>query len=95
MSEFVKGVIAGAAGVFALVLVAAALRFFNKRDKAVYEFMEREAEIEKVREGIDSRDPREFLDEVPGVRGAADGGIERFNRRRDEILHRSGTPGND
>jgi hypothetical protein len=86
LNNFVKGVITGAGVMLALVLVIGAFRFFYERDKKIYEYAERQHEIQEIREDYRNRDPYEFLDEVPGVRGAADGAAEEFNRKRDEAI---------
>jgi hypothetical protein len=76
----------------ALVSVIAVLWFFHNRDKRIYEYVRREYEIRALREDYGNRDLYEFLDD-PGIRGAADSGIERFRGRRDEILQRYGGAG--
>jgi hypothetical protein len=86
MNSFVKGIITGAGIMLALVLVIGAFRFFHERDKKIFEYAERQNEIQEIREDYRNRDPYEFLDGVPGVRGAADGATEEFNRKRDEAL---------
>jgi hypothetical protein len=85
MNSFVKGIIIGAAGMLVLVLVIAGFRFFNERDKQIYEYMERQNEIQAIEQDVRDRDPYEFLD-TPGVRGAADSATEEFNRKRDEAI---------
>jgi hypothetical protein len=87
MNSFWKGVITGAAGMFALVLVITVFRFFYNRDKKIYEYMEAQREIEALQEDIGNRDPYEFLDD-PGVRGAADNAAGEFRRKRDEAVQR-------
>jgi hypothetical protein len=94
MNRFLKGVITGAVIVLAVVLIIWVLRFFYNRDKRLYELIKREGEIESIRDDVSRRDPYEFLDD-PGVRRAADNGIEWINRKRDEILHRGRSTGND
>jgi hypothetical protein len=94
MKVFWRGVITGAAIMLALVLVIAALRFFHNRDKQLYEYVEHQNEIQELYEDYGNRNSDEFLDD-PGVRGAADRGLERINRKRDEILHRGRSTGND
>jgi hypothetical protein len=94
MNSFLKGVAAGAGIMLALVLVVAGFRFFYKRDQGIYEYLERQDEIREIKEDYGGRDPYEFLDD-PGVRGAADSGIERIRRKRDEVLQRGGGGGNN
>jgi hypothetical protein len=93
MTSFLKGLIAGAGLILALVLAVLGFRFLHNRDKKLFEQMEQQHAIQELREAMRNRDPLEFLED-PGVRGAADSGIEEFNRKRDEILQRRGSPGN-
>jgi hypothetical protein len=88
MNSFLKGIITGAAGMLALVLVITVFRFFYNRDKKIYEYMEAQREIEAMQEDIGNRDPYEFLDGVPGVRRAADNATDEFRRKRDEAIQR-------
>ncbi|GHV93334.1 hypothetical protein AGMMS50268_38370 [Spirochaetia bacterium] len=92
MNSFWKGVIAGAAVMLVLVMVIVGFRFFHERDRKIYEAMEKQHEIQEMREDYGNRDPYEFLD-TPGVRGAADNSVEQFQRQRDEILQRRGNLG--
>jgi hypothetical protein len=85
MNKFLKGVITGAAIMFALVLVVLVFRFFQERDRKIYEYMEAEYELEALQEDIGNRPPAEFLED-PGVRGAADNAAAEFQRKRDEAL---------
>ncbi|GHV04020.1 hypothetical protein FACS189485_08520 [Spirochaetia bacterium] len=88
MSSFIKGIITGAVLMFALVLVIAAFRFVHERDRKIFEYAERQNEIQTLEEDYRNRDPYEFLDELPGVRGAADNAAEEFNRKRNEAIQR-------
>jgi hypothetical protein len=88
MKDFWKGVIAGVVGSAIIFGVIIAFHFLNKRDKELIEYAEKQIEIEALREDYVNRDPVEFLDNVPGVRGAADGAAAEFDRKRDEILER-------
>ena len=58
------------------------------RDREIIEYVERQNEIEVLREDYSNRDPIEFLDIIQGVRGAVDGATAEFDRKRDEILQR-------
>ncbi|GHU77984.1 hypothetical protein FACS189462_1370 [Spirochaetia bacterium] len=87
MNSFIKGVITGAGIMLALALVIGAFRFFHERDKKIYEYAEKQNEIQEMREDYRNRDPYEFLD-TPGVRGAADNAAEEFNRKRNEAIQR-------
>ena len=87
LTDFAKGIIAGAVGSAIIFGVIIAFHFLNKRDKELIEYAERQIEIEALREDYGSRDLADFLEE-PGVRGAADGAAAEFIRKRDEALQR-------
>jgi hypothetical protein len=59
----------------------------DRMEEALNETLEMVKENEKALEEIMESDPAVFLDD-DGVRGAADTGIDHFNKRRDEILER-------
>jgi hypothetical protein len=88
MNKFWKGVITGVAGMLLLVMLVLVFRFFHERDRKLFEAMEKQHEIEAMQEDIGNRDPYEFLDSVPGVRGAADNAADEFRRKRDEAVQR-------
>jgi hypothetical protein len=88
MSNFGKGVLAGISLALGIVLVVLAFRFFYNRDKRIYEALEAEYELQELREDVINRDPYEFLDTTPGVRGAADSAADEFRSKRDEALQR-------
>jgi hypothetical protein len=85
MNDFLKGVITGAAGMLLLVLLVLVFRFFQERDRKIYEYMEAQNEIKALQEDIGNRPLDEFLDD-PGVRGAADSADAEFRRKRDEAV---------
>jgi hypothetical protein len=87
LSDFAKGVIAGAVASAVLFGVVFAFWFFHRRDKELIEYAEKRIEIEAVREDYRNRDPALFLED-PGVRGAADTAAREFERKRDEALQR-------
>jgi hypothetical protein len=87
MNKFWKGVIAGAAGMLALVLIIMVFRFFSERDRKIYDYMEAQSEIQTMQEDINNRSLDEFLED-PGVRGAADSADAEFRRKRDEAIQR-------
>jgi hypothetical protein len=87
MKVFWKGVITGAAAVFALAVIILVFRFFHERDRKIFEYLEVQREVQDMREDINSRPAGEFLED-PGVRGAADNAEAEFRRKRDEILQR-------
>jgi hypothetical protein len=88
LTDFAKGAIAGF--VIAAIIFGCVAGFWHIRnkDKELIEYAERQIEIEALREDYLNRDPVEFLDDIPGVRGAADGAAAEFDRKRDEILER-------
>jgi hypothetical protein len=88
LTDFVKGIITGFIGAVIIFGVIYALRFFQKRDKELIKYVEKQIEIEAVREDYRNRDPVEFIDDIPGVRRAADRATAEFDRKRDEALQR-------
>ena len=88
LTDFAKGLIIGAVGSAIIFGAIIALHFFNKRDKELIEYAERQIEIQEMREDYLNRDFIEFLETMPDVRTAADGAVADFERRRDEILER-------
>ena len=93
LTDFAKGIIAGVVGTSIIFAVIIAFHFLNKRErtygtKELLEYAEKQIEIEAVREDYRNRDPVEFLDDIPGVRRAADGATAEFERKRDEALQR-------
>ena len=88
MTDFFKGIIAGVAASVIVFGIILAIGFFNRRDKEMLEYVETQNEIQQLREDYGARDPYEFLDEVPGVRGAADDANADFRRKRDEAVQR-------
>jgi len=87
LTDFAKGIICGF--VAALIICGCIGLVIHSRikDKEKIEYVEKQIEIEALREDIVNRDPVEFL-EVPDVRRAADGAAAEFDRKRDEILER-------
>jgi hypothetical protein len=95
MTDFFKGIIAGVAASVILFGIILAIGYFNRRDRELMEYVETQNEIQSLREDYGNRDPYEFLDDIPGARGAADNGIERIHRKRDEIIQRQRNTGDD
>jgi len=87
-TDFGKGFIAGVVLAVIIFGVIFTLMYFNKRDKELVDYAEKQMEIEALHEDYSNRDPAEFLDTVPGVRRAADGAAAEFERKRDEALQR-------
>jgi len=93
MTDFVKGIITGFISAVIIFSVIFALWFFQKRDKELIKYVEKQIEIEAVREdeflrNFRNRDPDEFLDDIPGVRRAVDNATAEFDRKRVEALQR-------
>ena len=87
VKTFLMGFIAGLVSAVLVFALIAGLRFFNKRDKEINEYVQQQMYIEEMREDIINRPVDDFLDE-PGVRRATDGAAAEFDRKRDEALHR-------
>ena len=92
LPDFTKGMIVGfCVGIIIVGLAAGLLnRRYREKELANYvlEYAEKQQAIDVLREDYSNRDPYEFIDSIPGVRGAADGAAADFERNRDEILHR-------
>jgi len=93
LTDFAKGIITGFISAVIIFGVIYALWFFKKRDKELFEYVEKQQAIENLREDYVNRDPDEFL-ELPGIRGAVDGATVEFLRKRDKAVQRlrSGHP---
>jgi len=88
ITDFAKGIITGFISAVIIFGVIYALWFFQKRDKELIKYVEKQIEIETLREDYRNRDPVEFLDDIPGVRRAADRATAEFDRKRDEAIQR-------
>jgi len=88
MTNFCKGFFIGALAVVVVFGVFCALNFFNKRDKEILNYAEKQFEIEEMREDYRNRSPDEFIDDIPGVRSSAERAAAEFERKRDEAVHR-------
>ena len=87
LTDFGKGFIMGLLSAIIVCGICAGLVFAHNMDKELINYVEKQMEIEEMREDIVNRDPDEFL-AVPGVRRAADGATAEFERKRDEITER-------
>jgi hypothetical protein len=87
LTDFAKGIIAGFVTAVIIFGVIAGFVYSHNKDKELVEYVEKQMEIENLREDIVNRDPDEFL-EIPDVRRAADGAAAEFERKRDEIMER-------
>jgi hypothetical protein len=88
MTDFCKGIIAGAAASVIVFGVICVFRFFNNRDKELMKYVETQNEIQMLQEDYTNRDSLEFLDDIPAVRRAADNADAEFRRKRDEVVQR-------
>jgi hypothetical protein len=88
ITDFAKGIITGFISAVIIFGVIYALWFFQKRDKELIKYVEKQIEIEAVREDYRNRDPVEFIDDIPGVRRAVENATAEFDRKRDEALQR-------
>jgi len=88
LNNFKKGFVAGVLVSVILFGAVFAVMFFRGREKELIEYVERQEAIEALREDYGGRDFVEFLDDVPGVRRAADETATEFDKRVDEILQR-------
>ena len=88
ITDFWRGIIIGV--VFSVIIFGfvGVLFYRTRKEKEVIKYVEIQAIHEALREDYVSRDPYDFIDTVPGVRGAADGAFTDFERRRDEALQR-------
>jgi len=88
LSNFATGIIVGFVLAMIIFGIIAGIWYLRNKDRELIEYAERQIEIEKLREDYSSRDPNEFINDIPGVRGAVDDSTAEFERRRDEILER-------
>ena len=87
LTDFAKGLIVGFISAVIICGVITGFVITHNKNKELIEYVEKQMEIEELREDIVNRDPDEFL-EIPDVRRAADGAAAEFERKRDEILER-------
>ena len=88
ITDFFKGIIIGVVASAILFGVISVLYFRTRQEKEIVKYVEIQREIEALQEDYSNRDPVEFFDSIEGVRGAADGAIGDFDRKRDEALLR-------
>ena len=92
---FFAGFAAGALAAAIAFCAAAAADRGAAREREALEDARRMAEVEALLEGYGGRGAADFLDGVPGARGAAEGAAAGFYGRLDEILRRRGFGGID
>jgi hypothetical protein len=88
MKTFWHGVAAGGAAIIVLVIVVIVIQYCGNMRGEEIELLEKQAEVQTLREEYSGRPALEFLDELPGARGAADEGIKRLYDKRKELLQR-------
>ena len=88
ITDFFKGIIAGVVCSAILFSFVGVLVYRNRKEREIIKYVEIQQIHEALREDFVNRDPLEFFDSIEGVRGAADGAIGDFTRKRDEALHR-------
>jgi hypothetical protein len=93
VTDFAKGIITGVLCSVIVFGIFYAFSFFQKRErtfspKELIKYVEKQIEIEAVREDYRNRDPVEFIDDIPGVRRAVDHATAEFDRKRDEAIQR-------
>ena len=88
LTDFAKGLLAGVVASVIIFLVIMGFRFLVQRDKKIHKAWEKQHEVQMLQEEYRNRDPYEFLDDIPGVRRAADNAIDEFRRKRDEAVQR-------
>jgi hypothetical protein len=88
MRTFWHGVAAGGVAVIVLVIVLCVIQFCGNIRREGIELLEKQSELQTLREEYSGRPALEFFDELPGARGAADEGIKRLYDKREELLQR-------
>ena len=87
LTEFSWGIIVGFLLAVCICGIIALDLYVNTKHKELIGYVEKQIEIEALREDIINRAIDEFL-EIPDIRRAADGASDEFIRKRDEILQR-------
>jgi hypothetical protein len=87
IADFWKGVITGLCIGLIITGATAAMIRRHYKDKELFDYAEKQREVQMLREDYLNRGADEFLAD-PGVRGAVDSAIGGFEQRRDELLQR-------
>ena len=85
--DFWFGLIIGLLAALVISLLIGGLIYVRHIKKEQDIYVEKQIEINELREEIINRDVNEFLD-IPAVRRAADGAAGDFEQRKNEILFR-------
>ena len=88
IADFWQGVIVGCIATTIIFSFVFWMTISKYKNKEILEYAEKQIEIEALREDYRSREPDEFLDDIPAVRRAADRAAADFERKRDEALQR-------
>ncbi len=87
LSDFAVGLIIGFVVALIIMSLVLALVVNHYKHKEIKAYAETQTELQVLREDYRNRDSHEFLDD-PAVRGAVDGAVGDFERKRDDLLHR-------
>ena len=88
LTDFAKGLIIGVVAMAVIFCFVSVLYIRTRKEKEIIKYVEIQQKIDELREDYVNRDPVEFFDVVPGVRGIADNAYADFERKRDEALQR-------
>ena len=88
ITDFAYGLIIGFITAVIIFMTIFGLVYVGNKNKELSNYVELQQAIEELREDYINRDVSEFLDAIPGVRTAADGARDDFERKLDEILLR-------
>jgi len=85
--DFGKGFIVGLLTAVIVCGIIAGFIYSHNKNKELAEYVEKQIEIQEMREDISSHSIDELL-EIPGVRRASDSAAAEYERKRDEIMER-------
>ena len=88
LTEFSWGIIVGFFIAIFICGTIAGMMYINHKNREVKQYVELQKAIEELREETINRDTSDFLDNITGVRAAADGASAEFDRKLGEILLR-------
>jgi len=92
LTDFAYGLIIGFIAAVIISMTIFGLVYVGNKNKElsdnVQNYIELQQVIEELREDYINLDASDFLDAIPGVRAAADGARDDFERKLDEVLFR-------
>ncbi|MCL2444415.1 MAG: hypothetical protein FWD13_13270 [Treponema sp.] len=88
LTDFAYGLVIGFLTAVIIFMTIFGLVYVGNKNREKLDYVELQQVIEELREDYINRDASEFLDTIPGVRTAADGARDEFERKLDEILLR-------